>query len=63
MIVVIFYMLIYIEISKKSGILAIVDDVPPSWIIREGVSTQKPLCSEKTCTRTEILRVMSRSLE
>jgi hypothetical protein len=30
--VAIFYVLIYIEISKKSGIVAIVDDAP-SWIV------------------------------
>jgi hypothetical protein len=39
-IVVIFYVLIYIEISKKSGILAIVDnallDCPPSGQPQEG---------------------------
>ncbi len=37
---VIFYVLIYIEISKKIGILAIVDNAP-SWIVTEGVLTQK----------------------
>jgi hypothetical protein len=35
--VVIFYVLIFIEISKKSGIFAIDDDAP-SWIVTEGCS-------------------------
>ena len=37
---VIFYVLVYIEISKKSGIFAIVDDAP-SWIVIQVVNHEK----------------------
>ncbi len=42
MIVVIFYVLIYMEISEKSGILAIVDNAPPlgAYYPTDGVPRQ-----------------------